>query len=124
GHLRGDHRGRNARRILHRKVGRHPRDAYSGRAVRHVSMKSTVTCLLILTRVGPGEARERTPLEQVKKIKPGTWVVVTLQDNTTLKGRLGQVAQDRFILEPLVPGSWPSRELLFQDVRKIGSKKK
>jgi len=82
-------------------------------------MKYALACLLILTLVVPGEARERTPLEQAKKINLGSMVVVTLQDKTTLKGRLKQVAQDRLTLEQPAPRAWSDRELLLQDVRKV-----
>jgi hypothetical protein len=83
-------------------------------------MKSTITCLLILSFVIPASARERTPEEQAKKIRRGSRVVVTLKDKQTLKGRLGELRQDRFMLEPDVPGTSSNRELLFQDIRKIG----
>jgi hypothetical protein len=86
-------------------------------------MKSTVACLLILALVIPAEARERTPLEQAQKITPGSMVIVTLQDKKTLRGRLKQVAQDRFTLEQPASGAWSSREMLFQDVRKIAEVK-
>jgi len=73
---------------------------------------------LSLLLITSAEARERTPTEQARKIKPGSMVVVTLQDNTTLKGRLRQVSQDRLTIEQ--PGQvWLSYELLFQDVRKV-----
>jgi hypothetical protein len=78
-----------------------------------------MACLLILALVVPAFARERTPLEQAEKIKPGSMVVVTLQDKTTLRGRLKQVAQDRFTVEQAASGTWSNRELLFQDVRKV-----
>ena len=82
-------------------------------------MKYALACLLILTLVIPAEGRERTPLEQARKVKPGTWVVVTLQDNTTFISRLRHVAQDRLTLEQPDSRGWSSRELSFQDVRKI-----
>lgn len=82
-------------------------------------MKYGLACLLILTLVFPAEARERTPLEQARKAKPGTWVVVTLQDNTTFISRLRQVAQDRLTLEQPDSRGWSSRELSLQAVRKI-----
>jgi hypothetical protein len=82
-------------------------------------MKHALSCLLILTLVIPAEARERTPPEQAKKVKPGTWVVVTLQDNTTFISRLRQVMQDRLTLEQPDSRGWSSRDLSFQDVRKI-----
>jgi len=82
-------------------------------------MKSTVTCLLIVSLVVPASARERTPLDQAKKIALGSRVVVTLKDKQIRAGYLSEIAQDRLTLEPLVPGSWSGRELLFQDVRKI-----
>lgn len=78
-----------------------------------------MACLLILTLVVPGFARERTPLEQVRKITRGSRVVVTLKDKQTLKGRLGELRQDRFMLEPDVSGTLSNRELLFQEVREI-----
>ena len=81
-------------------------------------MKHAVACLLILTLVVPTEAREQTPLEQARKVKLGAWVIVTFKDNTTLSGRLKQVAQDHLTIEQ--PGRvWSSRELLLQDVRKV-----
>ena len=86
-------------------------------------MKHAVTCLLILALVIPAEARERTPLEQARRIDRGSKVVVKMNDKQILRGRLGEVSQDHFTLEPLVPGSWSNREVLFQDVRKIGSVK-
>jgi hypothetical protein len=79
--------------------------------------------LLILTLVIPAEARELTPEDRIRKLKLGSSFVVTLKDKQTLKGRLGQVAQGRFTLEPLVPGSPGGRVVLFQDVRKVGSAK-
>jgi hypothetical protein len=85
-------------------------------------MKTILACLLILTFVVPASARERTPLEQARKIAPGSKVVVTLKNKVTLNGRLGQVTQDGFTLEPLIRES-PHAEFLFRDVRKISPAK-
>ena len=76
-----------------------------------------------LLLIASAEARERTPAEQARIIARGSKIVVALKTRQTLEGRLGQVRQDGFTLEPLVPGAWSSRDLLFQDVRKIGSAK-
>jgi len=81
-------------------------------------MKYGLACLLILTLVFPAEARERTPLEQAKKIKLGSRVVVYLKNNQIAEGRLGEPTGDRFTLQPFVAGDL-DRVVLFQDVQKI-----
>jgi hypothetical protein len=82
-------------------------------------MKPSIACFLILSLVISASAREQTPLQQAQKIAPGSKVVVKLKDKRTLKGRLGEVTQDRFALEPLAPGSSSGVVVFFQDVRKI-----
>jgi len=81
-------------------------------------MKYALACLLILTLVVPGEARERTPLEQAKKIAPGSRVVITLKNKQIVAGRLGERTEDAFTLQPFVAGEL-DRVVLFQDVHKI-----
>jgi hypothetical protein len=81
-------------------------------------MKSTVTCLLIVSLVVPASARERTPLEQAKKIALGSRVVVTLKDKQIRAGYLSEIAQDRLTLGVSFQGDW-SGELLFQDVESV-----
>ena len=74
---------------------------------------------LALLLITSAEARERTPPEQAKKITRGSRIVVRLKDGEFLRGRLGEVGQDRFTLEPLVAGYGPDRELRFQNIQNI-----
>ena len=83
-------------------------------------MKSTAW-LLVLILIVPAEARERTPMEQAKKIPLGSEVVVSLKDKQVFSGRLGEVGQDGFTLQPFAAGE--DRVVLFQDVKKITERK-
>jgi len=85
-------------------------------------MKHAVACLLILTLVIPAEARERTPMEQAKKMPVGSEVVVTLKDKQAFAGRLGEMSENSLTLRPFVPGE-EDRLVLFQDVQKITQRK-
>jgi hypothetical protein len=77
---------------------------------------------LVLLLVVSAEARERTPLEQARKIDPGSRVAVKLKDKQTLRGRLGKLTEDRVTLERQLSGDW-SGEVLLQDVEKIDQDK-
>jgi hypothetical protein len=82
-------------------------------------MKSTITLVLILALVVPASARERTPLEQAKKISRGSAVRVDMKNQHAVAGRLGEVTKTQFTLEPMTTGS--RQEILFQDVLMIRS---
>ena len=84
-------------------------------------MKPTVAFLLILTLVIPASARERTPLEQARNIAQGSKVQVELKTGQIVRGRLGEVTETQFTLEPLNPDTGPNTELLFQDVWMVRS---
>ena len=87
-------------------------------------MKPTVACLLILTLVIPAGASERTPEDQARTIPIGSRVTVTLKNRKIVWGRLGEMTDTSFILDPVIAGSGPGIEMLFQDVSKIRSSKK
>jgi hypothetical protein len=84
-------------------------------------MKSTITCLLILALVVPAWARQRTPQEQARKIAFGSRVVIEMKNRHAVEGRLGEITETQFILEPLTSGAGSSKEVLFQDVSNIRS---
>ena len=74
--------------------------------------------LLVITSA---EGRERTPLEQARKIPEGSEVVVTLKDKQAFAGRLGELSENSLTLRPFVQGE--DRLVLFQDVKKITQRK-
>lgn len=74
--------------------------------------------LLVITSA---EGRERTPLEQARKIPEGSEVVVTLKDKQSFAGRLGELSENSLTLRPFVQGE--DRLVLFQDVKKITQRK-
>ena len=82
-------------------------------------MKHAVACLLILTLVIPASARERTLLEQAKKIAPGTMVAVRLKDGQLLTGYLRDVGRDRLMLGVTTSAGWSERDLSFQEIQNI-----
>jgi hypothetical protein len=75
--------------------------------------------LLVITSA---EGRERTPLEQARKIPEGSEVVVTLKDKQSFAGRLGELSENSLTLWPFVPGE-ADRLVQFQDVKKITQRK-
>jgi hypothetical protein len=86
-------------------------------------MKPTITFVLILALVVPASARGLTPLEQARKMAPRSSIIVKLKNKQTLVGTLGEVGEDRFVLEPLLYGygDWtPGKSLMFEEVTKIG----
>jgi hypothetical protein len=85
-------------------------------------MKPRLACLLILALVMPAYARERTPLEQARKIPVGSEVVVTLRDKQAFSGLLGELSENSLTLRPFVPGQ-ADRLVHFQDVKKITQRK-
>jgi hypothetical protein len=84
-------------------------------------MKPAITCLLILALVIPAEAREPTPLEQARRIAFGSRVKVELRTRRIVQGRLGEMMDTSFTLDPVKVGNGPGIEMLFQDVSKIRS---
>jgi hypothetical protein len=84
-------------------------------------MKPTIACLLILTLVIPAEARERTPEDQARTIPIGSRVTVTLKTRKIVRGRLGEMTETSFTLDPMKAGSGPGLEMLFQDISKLRS---
>ena len=76
--------------------------------------------LLLITSA---EARERTPLEQAKRIPRGSKVTVVLKDQNVVRGRLGQVTETQFTLEPVKAGVGTQTDILFRDVWKFRPRK-
>jgi hypothetical protein len=90
-------------------------------------MKSPIACLLILALVVPASARDQTPLEQARGIAFGSKIQVELKTRQIVRGRLGQMTDTSFTLDPAKVGGGPGIEMLFQDVseiRSVESKKK
>ena len=78
---------------------------------------------LALLLITSAEARERTPLDQAKRIPSGSKVTVVLKDQKVVRGRLGQVTETQFTLEPVKAGGGPRTDISFQDVSKFRSRK-
>jgi hypothetical protein len=77
--------------------------------------------LLALILIVPAEARERTPQEQAKKVTPGSRIHVHLKTGRLVGGRLGEITETQFSLEPQNPGGGSATTYLFQDVSEIRS---
>ena len=84
-------------------------------------MKSIVAFLLILTLVIPASARERTPLEQAKRIAVGSRIQVETKNRRVESGHLLEVTQTGLAIEPYSPGKGSRKEFLFQDILQIRS---
>jgi hypothetical protein len=74
--------------------------------------------LLLITSA---QARERTPLEQARRIARGSRVQVELKTRRIVWGRLRQMTDTSFTLDPVKVGGGLGIEMLFQDVSQIRS---
>ena len=86
--------------------------------------RTTATCALIallVIRVFPASAAELTVAEEVAKLKVGRKIKVELTSGETLKGRMGSVTADQFVLEPRSTAQATARVVRSNEARSVKS---
>ena len=73
--------------------------------------------VLILTL--PAFGRDRTPQEEVRRIKAGAPIEVSLVSGELLRGRMGGVSNTGFAMEPVKVDQGKSRTVEYTEVRRI-----
>ena len=82
-------------------------------------MKRVISCLLIGLLAVPALASDKTPEQQVRGIKPGREMEVTLISGEKLSGRRGILPADSFTMNPLKTGSGTGRSIEFSELHTV-----
>jgi hypothetical protein len=91
-----------------------------------MTLRSIVIHLLAVLLLAPSVRAQEGPdvwHSFAEKLAPGSFVVVTLKDGTTVKGHLIQVADDSLRILPKTRLPVPTRHLGFSNIQSIDPRK-
>ena len=82
-------------------------------------MRRLIAWSLMMLLAPAAFGRDRTPEEQVRRIKAGAPIEVSLLSGERLTGRMGSVSPTTFVMEPVQADQGKSRTVEYTEVRLV-----